>query len=227
MIAVREFKTVDEMLAFQKALKARLYKAPPPRVVSIPPRPAPVAPLVDLEKCVPVAKRATPVSFQANHNAHVIEYRHGRGEFVRTGKEIQRATAYKYGLPLEDMLGPRRFTLQVMARAEACWIMRHRLNWPLLRIASIMGRDHTTVLNAIKYHNKRMAKEDPDLFHFRTRTEHRGKDMYVNQTISVAMVAEVNRLSHSGLPDMQISMELGLRPSHIRWAISCRLGGKK
>lgn len=213
MIAVREFKTVEEMLAFQKALKARLYPKPAPRRLElVPPAPAPV-----VEAPKPVIHVPSLEQVGENHNAHVAHWAEATGR-VRTTRAnaILNEVAYKYGITVPEMMRYERWALLVLARSEACWRLRTELRWSLGRIGSLLKRDHTTVMHNIDRYEARIQKPDPDIIHFSRRSK--------MHSLPIHCIAEINRLYSAGMTDVQIAAELDVAPANVRWAIGTRHG---
>lgn len=77
-----------------------------------------------------------------------------------TMTEIIREVAKKHGMPASEIKSDRRHQAVVIARHEAIWRCRHETLNSLCQIGRAFGgKDHTTVLNAIRRHEQRMAKE--------------------------------------------------------------------
>lgn len=66
-----------------------------------------------------------------------------------TYAELRRAVAHEYGVSVEDIGGARRLAHIVEAR-HALWRRLRAQGWSLLAIAAAAGRDHTTVLQALR-----------------------------------------------------------------------------
>jgi len=83
------------------------------------------------------------------------------GELVKspaTGLRLVRLVAMKHNLLLEDLLGPRRKRPIVIARQEAYWWLYKKVGFSALKTGELMGkRDHTSVLQGVPQHEKRMA----------------------------------------------------------------------
>lgn len=67
--------------------------------------------------------------------------------------QIARATAAKHGVTEADLLGDRRFVRIVAARFEAMSVARGE-GFSLTEIGNHFGRDHTSVINAIRRHRE-------------------------------------------------------------------------
>lgn len=68
-----------------------------------------------------------------------------------TMKDIISEVAEKYGVTINDILSDRRTRNLAQPRFEVCWRARNETRLSLPQIGrSIGGRDHTTVLNAIR-----------------------------------------------------------------------------
>ena len=80
-------------------------------------------------------------------------------------REIAREVAQRHGVSMADILGERRFRPIVHARQEVAWRLarlRHpdgscRFSLPQIG-AWLGGRHHTTILHAIRAHEKRMGR---------------------------------------------------------------------
>lgn len=60
------------------------------------------------------------------------------------------AVAAESGIPADDLLGRRRQPRVARARHLLCWCARDRLGWSYPKIGRVLGRDHTTVLHAVR-----------------------------------------------------------------------------
>lgn len=73
-------------------------------------------------------------------------------------KRIVREVADKYGITVLDLVSERRQKLLCTARHEAAYRLRHETTWSTPRIGGFLGgRDHTSILNSIKQHAKRVG----------------------------------------------------------------------
>jgi chromosomal replication initiation ATPase DnaA len=73
-----------------------------------------------------------------------------------TWQEIASAVAWRHGVTLEDMRGPRVFRKVAYARHEAFSELYKTGRFSLPRIGKWFGdRDHTTVLHGIRKHDAR------------------------------------------------------------------------
>ena len=80
-------------------------------------------------------------------------------------REIAREVARRHGVPTSEIFGDRRFRPIVHARQEVAWRLA-RLRHPdgsrrfsLPQIGQWLGgKDHTTILHAIRAHEKRMER---------------------------------------------------------------------
>jgi len=78
-------------------------------------------------------------------------------------REIAREVGARYGVSVEDIEGKRRFRMLVHARQEVAWRLysaRHpsgvrRFSMPQIG-AWLGGRNHTTILHAIRAHEQRI-----------------------------------------------------------------------
>lgn len=110
-----------------------------------------------------IARRAAPVALLepvAPATDNVVQF------IPRTrAQQLVAEIAHKHGLTYADLIGPRRFHRLVVVRDEAMAAVRKlstdRLSYSLPMIGRIFGgRDHTTVLTAIRRHE---AKSHPTL----------------------------------------------------------------
>jgi chromosomal replication initiator protein len=72
------------------------------------------------------------------------------GEPKTTVKEIVESVANRTGLTPEDIYGRRRLKPIVKARHAAMYLARKRAGKTSTQIGAIFGRDHTTVLEAVR-----------------------------------------------------------------------------
>lgn len=82
------------------------------------------------------------------------------GEEKLTGGEIQKICASHYKLNIKDLKSKSRTKPIVIARQAAMFLMRKYLDVSLAEIGKIFGgKDHTTVINAIKRVEDRLIKD--------------------------------------------------------------------
>jgi len=74
---------------------------------------------------------------------------------------ILESTAQNYNVSVEDLIGNRRQADLVLPRHTAMYLMRKELKLSFPKIATIMGRDHTTVIHA--YNKMKDLIESDDL----------------------------------------------------------------
>lgn len=80
---------------------------------------------------------------------------------VTTITDIQHRVAASFALPFIDMRSARRSALVSRTRQIAMYLARHLTNHSLPEIGrSFGGRDHTTVMHAIKRIDEIMAADD-------------------------------------------------------------------
>lgn len=74
-----------------------------------------------------------------------------------TAAAIIRDTCTKYGVSKVDLIGQRRHVSLMVPRFEACWRMKNETTLSYPQIGKMMGgRDHTSILNAVRKHQKRI-----------------------------------------------------------------------
>ncbi len=75
-------------------------------------------------------------------------------------RQILREVCVKYGVTTVDLCSKRRPLLLITARHEACYRLRTETTWSYPRIGAFLGgRDHTTVIHAVRKHKKRMEAQ--------------------------------------------------------------------
>jgi len=120
--------SVDYHLALSdhyKAVKARLNGGPPRAPVAIAPPPEPPA---------PDPPELPPASFQYT---------------LSDARRIARAALAPHGMTWTDAMSPDRTLPYTRARRDV-YIALRKHGWSLLKIAMFCGRDHTTVMHALK-----------------------------------------------------------------------------
>ncbi len=130
-----EYTDAAQMLADYAARRKALYaqRQAAPSIAVAPTKPAPPEPFVIEDWPQP------------------IELPHGP---KRQAKRILAETAEKHGLKIECVIGPRRYPELVRCRREAAWLIARDTPLSLPQIGAILGKDHTTVLMAIRRHNE-------------------------------------------------------------------------
>lgn len=152
---------------YERALKAqyaaarqRLWAKPKPKPVEI----VESAEIVQLP--APEPKRLPShirtfrqVSFSGNLESDITGLRIDHSDH-RKLRLILAAVAFKHGISVNDLKAKRRDRLAVQARHEAMWRVKNKTLFSLPKIGRVFGgRDHTTVLHAIRKHEARMAEE--------------------------------------------------------------------
>lgn len=75
-------------------------------------------------------------------------------------REILREVSERHGVTEAEIIGEGRSARIVLARHEVCYRMRKETTWSLPRIGRFLGdRDHTSIINGIKRHEQRMARD--------------------------------------------------------------------
>lgn len=72
--------------------------------------------------------------------------------------EICRKVAEKHGFELGDLAGDTRAVPVVLARREACWECYTKHHYGSSMIGRFLRRDHSTVLTAVKAHQRHIDK---------------------------------------------------------------------
>lgn len=130
MIPVAEYtsSSVGDMLANYARIRAG-FNRPQPRPVYIAPRP-------EQRKAIdatPLAEPSGPRGF---------------------AKRIIRETAERHNIKIGDIIGPRRFPTFTIARREAAWLIAAETDLYLAEIGRLLGKDHTTIINAVRVANE-------------------------------------------------------------------------
>lgn len=139
-LATIEYSSAAEMIANYKAIRGRSAYQPPPIVVGIEPPPAPVVkPPAPVEPPAPIEPPAAPPS--------VV----GIEPPARTSDLVKRKVAAFYGISKWDIESARRTLNVVKPRHIAMAIVKRMTTMSLPEIGRRFGgRDHTTVLHAVK-----------------------------------------------------------------------------
>jgi len=127
-------QTLEELNAHYKAVRARLNGSPPPKPVFIaPPEPEPVPePVIEVILSKPMPLTST--------------------------QQILKEVAEKHGVTVEDLKGPCRRLKYALPRHEAAYRIVKELGFSLPKTGRVLGkRDHTTILNSVRKHAKRMS----------------------------------------------------------------------
>jgi chromosomal replication initiator protein len=103
-------------------------------------------------------------------SAHPVSiWRHETLAPANTMREIAVAVAASHGCSVAELRGQSRIRIIARPRQEAMWLCRqvrladgkHRYSLPLIG-HFFGGRDHTTVLHAVRVHQARMCGESVD-----------------------------------------------------------------
>ena len=94
----------------------------------------------------------------ANHYlaADAAEIQTDRPAYPQRIREILAEVAYKHGLTVGEVVGPRRLRKHALARFEAAWRMRqptdygHVASFP--QIGRWLDRDHTSIMHMVRRH---------------------------------------------------------------------------
>jgi hypothetical protein len=106
---------------------------------------------------------------------------------------------HKHKLELADVYGPSRQVVHVAARHEAMVAVRRACpRWGLKKIGNFFGgRDHTTVLHALKQFGKNETKYAPRLAHLTDNSVNQMVGDYKEYNLTYKQVAERYKVSHS------------------------------
>lgn len=154
-LAAIEYTDARQMLADYADRRRRLYQQRPEPVAA----PEPVAEQVKPKVLVfPVSRVVTVDEVVARYryaHPHCKLFASERLGKVRDGftdgASILRIVVKHTGVTLVDLASDRRRASLVRVRQVACWLMRHHtlLSFPQIG-AKLGGRDHTTILHAVR-----------------------------------------------------------------------------
>lgn len=114
-------------------------------------------------KCseLPTASALRRIAFTLEEQAACMSMRH-----------LLRVTAFEHGLSVEDIAGGRRWFHLTAARHDFFWRCRQvkradgTFRYSLPQIGEFLGgMDHTSVLNGVRRHAKRLAKAEMEAGH--------------------------------------------------------------
>ena len=74
--------------------------------------------------------------------------------------EILEIISRQTNVSISDILSDRRFTEMVKARHIFCGILRMTYKFSLTHIGTLLQRDHTTIISAVKQFNNRKQLEE-------------------------------------------------------------------
>ncbi len=80
-----------------------------------------------------------------------------------TPDRIIRAVADYYGIKSEDILSKSQTQEFSSARQVAMHLCRTRLNMPFIKIGTVFGRDHSTIISGTRHIGKRLEEKDQEL----------------------------------------------------------------
>lgn len=154
-LAAIEYTDASQMLADYAARRKRLYQSAPEPACAIQPQPGIVKPKVLV---FPINRVVTVDEIMARYRyAHPnckLFASNGIGKArdgYTDGATILRVVIKHMGVSLVDIASERRQAPIVRARQIACWLMRTHtlLSFPQIG-AKLGGRDHTTILHAVR-----------------------------------------------------------------------------
>jgi hypothetical protein len=136
-----EMQTLQELHAHYAAVRARLNGGTPKLVVVNLPRPEPIP-----EPPQPVVEAYQPPKPAFEHPE-------------TPSFKIMREVSEKHEMTIRQMKSDSRKIQFVKARQEAAYRLRLELGYSLPQIGRLLGkRDHTTILHAIRRHEKNLAQ---------------------------------------------------------------------
>lgn len=142
-MAVREFSSVEELKAHYAALHRRCFE-PRPGVVK------PAAPKRDVRPAEPDRYAVPYVPELPNEGFRVPTLRQTRGLARHSAIEMMVLTATVTGVSRAELMGPRRRAHLTKARQIGMWLAIRFTGQSLLEVGRRYGKDHTTVLHAVR-----------------------------------------------------------------------------
>lgn len=122
-----------------RAVRARIANPKAPQVRSMPKQPEPTEDQV--------AEALKPKQI-------VIEERPHSDPRVN----ILRQCAKEYGCTVNEIMGACRMKNVILARRKAMWMLNQRGTMSLAAIGRFLNKDHSTVIHALKKHEKSLAQ---------------------------------------------------------------------
>jgi hypothetical protein len=150
---VKDFSSVEEMMAHYKAVQARLFPGPK-QTVTIPeiepepePEPEPVK-----EAVRPPTVEELLLHFRQVHLLEPVEDEAALAlNAKREARRLVKTVAQLHNTTVSDIMGPSRFADHVKARHQAVAVVAERFpHWSLPQLGRFFGRDHTTILHALR-----------------------------------------------------------------------------
>jgi hypothetical protein len=151
LVETRELRTGAEVIANARQVRARLYalKAPA-RAVAPPPPPKPISYISDDEyvMLMGMVKNATPALLLPHPSKPSVQ-------------SIQDAVCRHFGIPRGDFLSHRRTASVVLPRQIAMYLAKTLTLRSFPEIGRLFGgRDHTTILHAVRKIEGLVANDD-------------------------------------------------------------------
>lgn len=124
-------------------------------------RPAARAPVAPVEVPKPVEVPARPRLYRA-HDAHIVAWQKWRASAGSPLKNYIVTRCEELGIPYETIISQRKTNDVAFARQMIMWeiknIVKPETSYPAIG-RMFGGRDHTTVIHAIRAHARRIANE--------------------------------------------------------------------
>jgi chromosomal replication initiator protein len=142
--------TLEELAAHYAAVRKRLWMAQPKKAVVIP------FPVKKVEEPVVVPERPPTLD-------ELIE--RAKEKFQPLKKSvvnvIMEDVAKRHNVDVKDMKGKSRKACFVPARSEFAWICVRQRKMSLTKVGQMLGgRDHTTILHAVRQYEKKLAAKE-------------------------------------------------------------------
>lgn len=149
---------LHEFRSRYRAARQRMYQAAIPQPLEVKRLPQPPR-VVRSDKVITPAPRWGVILYDAPIGPRMpwTEDQFAQMTTIERAKRIVEEVAWKHGISTIDLVSERRSVPLCNARHEVYYRLRTETTWSLPRIGKFIGnRDHTTVINGIKRHKKRV-----------------------------------------------------------------------
>ena len=160
LVAVKEYTDAASMLADYAARRARMSR----------PGPDPVPPTPQVQDQVKPKILVFPINRPVSVDEIMRRYHYAHPhcrlavsftpptDRVPSIMQIAHVVARRHRIDIEDILSDRRTKEVVAARHEAIWIAARDTKHTLTVLGRAMGRDHTSIIHAIRCENSRRGE---------------------------------------------------------------------
>ena len=162
VVPVKEFQCANDLREHYRTLRARVRPVPAPVIVKSVFAAAEQLPQIVIKEPVDPVLAALSMELRGTVHGHWPVIDAALVHQFPTIRFILSAVSTAYDVPMNDLLSPRRMARLVWARQVAMWIARELSCRSLPEIGRhIGGRDHTTVLHAVRKIDALIADERP------------------------------------------------------------------